>query len=232
MTPKKLVPWIAAAAALAGAGIALVPPRPVRGFDVVAFARLPVLEGGRVKPVDSVARNALLVIRGAQSFRHEGRTVGPDEWLLDMLFRPDVAADQKVFRIDDPDVLGLVGLPQTSERYFSFRTLGPHLEELQRQGAAAQPIDAKKRTRFQSAVLNLYERAWLYARLENTVQLAGSAGLIAELASTSGPVAAQRQAMLAQLSYFRPILPPPGASPDAWRSVGEALRAAASGPAD
>ena len=88
---KRYAPWIAGVLALAGAALALVPPRPVRGFDVDAFGRLPVLEGGRVKPVDSIARNSLMVIRGAQSFQHEGREVGPDEWLLDVLFRPQVA---------------------------------------------------------------------------------------------------------------------------------------------
>ena len=157
---------------------ALVPPRPVRGFDVDAFGRLPVLEGGRVKPVDSVARNSLLVIRGAQSFQHEGRSVGPDEWLLDVLFRPDVADAQAIFQIDDPDVLGVLGLPQSSQRRYAFTTLAPHLEALERQATAAQKVDAKQRTRFQGAVVNLAERVYLYFRLKNTIQLERSPGLV------------------------------------------------------
>jgi ABC-type transport system involved in cytochrome c biogenesis permease subunit len=228
---RKLVPWIAGALALVGAGLALVPPRPVRGFDLEEFGRLPVLEGGRVKPLDSLARNSLLVIRGAQTFRHDGREVGATEWLLDVLFRPEVADAQEVFQIDDPDVLGLIGLPQTSQRRFAFNTIAPHLEAIEKQAVAAERIDAKQRDRFQSAVTNLANRIFLYFKLKNTVQLAGSPGLLVELASVGSPNAMQRHAALAGLAAFRPLLPPPGA-PDAWKSVGEGLRGAALGEGD
>ncbi|HEY6101109.1 MAG TPA: cytochrome c biogenesis protein CcsA [Anaeromyxobacter sp.] len=229
MEARKLVPYAAAALALAGAGAALLPRHEVRGFDVEAFARLPVLEGGRVKPIDSVARNTLLVIRGTQSFQSDGRTIGAREWLLDVLFRPDLADSQPVFQIDDPEVLGLIGLPQTAQRRFPFTTLVPHVTEIERQAQDAQRIESALRTRFQAAVLNLYERAYLYFRLKNTLQLSGSPGLLIELASLDQPSASQRHTALAGLAYFRPFVPGPGSGPDSWRNVGEALRAAAQG---
>jgi ABC-type transport system involved in cytochrome c biogenesis permease subunit len=229
---KKLVPWIAAVLVLAGAAFAALPRPQVRGFDTDAFGRLPVLEGGRVKPVDSVARNSLLVLRGAQAFQHEGRSVGPDEWLLDVMFRPEVSDLQPIFQIDDPEVLGLIGLPQTSQRRFSFAMLAPHIQEIERQAQAADQLEAQQRTRFQGAVLNLYNRIYLYFRLKNTIQISGSPGLLIELASAADPNAMQRHAALSGLAHFRPLLPPPGASPEAWRSTGEALRAAAAGRPD
>ncbi len=119
-----------------------------------------------MKPLDSVARNSLLVIRGAQTFQHEGRTIGPTEWLLDVLFRPDVSDAQPVFQIDDPDVLGLLGMPQTSQRRFAFTVIAPHLQQVDQQATAASRIDSKQRTRFQRAVTNLAERVYLYFRLE------------------------------------------------------------------
>ena len=36
-------------------------------FDLEGFSRIPVLRGGRVKPIDSVARNALLVLRNKRT---------------------------------------------------------------------------------------------------------------------------------------------------------------------
>jgi ABC-type transport system involved in cytochrome c biogenesis permease subunit len=230
---RKLVPYAAAVLALAGAGAALLPRTEVRGFDVDAFARLPVLEGGRVKPLDSVARNALLVIRGTQSFPDEtGRTVGAREWLLDVLFRPDVADKQPVFQIDDPEVLGLIGLPQTSQRRFPFTALLPYVQQIEQQAQAARQVESALRTRFQSAIVNLYDKAYLYFRLKNSVQLAGSPGLLIELASATQPGASQRHQALAALAYFRPILPAPGRGPEDWKSVGEALRGAAAGEVD
>ncbi|HSN93120.1 MAG TPA: cytochrome c biogenesis protein CcsA [Anaeromyxobacteraceae bacterium] len=230
-TPNaRSIPWIAGALAVAGAAATLLPRGDVRGFDVTGFGHVPVLEGGRVKPVDSVARNALLMIRGQQSFTHEGRTVVADEWLLDVLFRPEVADAQPIFVINDPDVLGLMGMRQTSYRYFSFAHLQPHLEAIQQQAMAAEPIDTKLRTRFQSAVLNLFERLYLYFRLKNTVQLEGTPGLAAEISARETPGAAQRQAVISRLAFFRPVMPPAGGNPEAWRTVGEALMASRAGP--
>jgi hypothetical protein len=124
----KYGPWVVAALALAWVASGLLPSRPVRGMNLDAFGRLPVLEGGRIKPIDSVARNSLLMIRSQMSFRFEeqaggqkqARTVGADEWLLDVLFRPEVADAQPVFVINDPDVLSLIGQKLSqSNRYFA-----------------------------------------------------------------------------------------------------------------
>jgi ABC-type transport system involved in cytochrome c biogenesis permease subunit len=231
MKLSRLVPWLVGGVALAGAAAALIPPGKVRGFDVDGFSRLPALEGGRVKPVDSVARNSLLMIRSQQSFRHEGRTIGADEWLLDVMFRPEVADAQPVFFINDPDVLGLIGLRQTSDRYFSFKILAPHLSEIQRQAMAAHQIDAKQRTRFQGAVANLFDRIYLYYRLKNTAQLEGTP-LAVEMMGLSAGGSSDRIAAITDLAFFRPLPPLPGQSGDAWRSVGQGLRASAGGAID
>jgi len=66
-----------------------VAARQAGGLDLDGFARLPILERGRVEPIDSLARNSLLMIRGGQSFQHLGRTVSADAWLLDVMFRPE-----------------------------------------------------------------------------------------------------------------------------------------------
>src|SRR5512133_510614 len=114
MKPAKLLSLLVGLVALLVVLLGTLPAGRVRGFDMDGFGRLPVLEGGRVKPLDSVARNALLVIRSQQSFRFQGRTLSADEWLLDLLFRPQVADTQPVFVINDPDVLGLIGLKQSA----------------------------------------------------------------------------------------------------------------------
>ncbi len=229
MKTERILPWAVGALALAAAVFAARAPGKVNGFDVDAFARLPVLEGGRVKPVDSVARNSLLMIRSQQSFRYDGHGVGADEWLLDVLFRPQRADQQPIFVINDPDVLGLLGLRQTADRYFSFAAIAPHLGEVEQQAMAAQRLDAKQRTRFQGAVLNLFERVYLYYKLKNTVQVPGGPPLSAELKAPGAPGADQRRAALVDLGVFRPLPPLAGQRPDAWRSAGEALQQVAAG---
>jgi ABC-type transport system involved in cytochrome c biogenesis permease subunit len=222
----KLLPALALVLALVFVVLGALPPGQVRGFDVDGFGHIPVLEGGRVKPLDSVARNALLVLRSKQTLRFQDRTIAASEWLLDLMFRPQVADTQPVFSIDDPEVLGLIGLQQTSDRYFNFSTLAPHLLEIEKQARAAGAIDSHEHTRFQNAIANLYQRIALYDGLKNTLQLAESRGLAAELEILSTPEGKQHQDELAQQAQFRPLRE---ANADVWRNAGEALREAARG---
>ncbi|MBI5067967.1 MAG: cytochrome c biogenesis protein CcsA [Deltaproteobacteria bacterium] len=223
MKLEKWLPAAAGAVAILAVLYAVKAPPKVRGLDLDAFGHLPVLEGGRVKPIDSLARNTLLVIRSQQSFAFQGRTVKADEWLLDTLFRPQVADEQPIFVIDDPEVLALFGLQQSRNRYYSFKELRPRIEELEKQAQAAGRLDAKQRTRFQAAAVNLSERVYLYWRLQNTVQVVGSPGLMAELATAGSPESAERARYLSQMAHFRPLPPLSGQPVEAWKSVGEAL---------
>lgn len=229
---SKWAGWIAFGLALVGVAVAAMPPGKPNGFDVDAFGHLPVLEGGRVKPLDTVARNALLMIRSKQSVPagDGGRSLSASEWLLDVMYRGEAADDYRAFVVDDPEVRGLMGIPQSSERYFSWKTLSPHLDEIQKQAMVAQQLEAKQRSRYQSAVLNLFERAYLYYKLRSTMQLPGSTGLAVELAAVGSPGAAERHQAMSELAQFRAFPPAPGTSGDAgWRSTGEMLRAAAGG---
>jgi ABC-type transport system involved in cytochrome c biogenesis permease subunit len=232
MRISKLVPWAAALLAVALAASALLPAAKTRGFDLDRFSRLPVLEGGRLKPIDSVARNSLLLLRSQQSFTWQGRTVGADEWLLDALFRPEIADAQPIFFINDPEILGLLGLKQTSDRYFAFRALAPHLEKIEQQAALARDVDAKQRTRFQAAIVNLFDRIYLYYRLQNTIQVKNGPRLSEEIAKAAEAGSVERQDGLAQLASFRLLPPPAGGKAEDWRSIGEGLRAVRTGAVD
>jgi len=56
---------------------AVSPPQVKEGFNYHAFGRLPVQSGGRIKPLDTVARNSLLRIAGQEQIALEGN--GPDK---------------------------------------------------------------------------------------------------------------------------------------------------------
>jgi ABC-type transport system involved in cytochrome c biogenesis permease subunit len=149
-------------------------------FDANAFGQLPVLSGGRLKPLDTVSRTSLLLLRGKQTVRVEDKKLTANEWLLDMFFRAETADRYKVFAIDHPDVLGLMGLEQTKERYFSFGEIHPHLTAIEEQVTQVQPIKQEQRTRYQRAVAALGSQIILYQRLQNTMQIAGADKVAAE----------------------------------------------------
>ena len=246
--PPRWIYWAAFAAALLGAAWPLLAPAHKSAFPLAEVSRLPVLEGGRVKPLDSFARNALLVIRGTQSLPVEGKTMSATEWLLEAMFKPEAADTKKIFVIDDPDVLGLLGLQQ-NERRFAYWQLEPKRDEVGQQAQRAEKLEAARRSRFQSAVISLSRRLDLYEQIKNTIMVSGSDDPVSELAvfSTALPGALravhapktastrdraamkalsellERYRFLARAAAFRPLSPREGEPDDAWKSVGEAV---------
>jgi len=157
-------------------------PKPSSPMDITGFAQLPTLSGGRIKPLNTVARTSLLLLRGKQTVRWHDHAISADEWLLDMVYKPELADAYPVFEIDNPDVLGLMGIQQTANRYYAFNDLRPHLPEIESQAKQAEP---EQPSRYATAISNLQERVALYQKLQAMLQTAGK-----DNASAPPPVAA------------------------------------------
>lgn len=218
--------------------------------DVAAFGALPVLHGGRIKPLDSVARSTLLVVRGKQSVKLTGRALSPTGWLLATSANPVMADEIDAFRIDDPDVLSLIGKRSESGRYHSFASIAPSLQALEAQYDRASSVDPQLRTRFERAVIQLREQMELYHRMKNSLRfdsgvthldeltryretLKEAGPMLASHGAGGGPVnpEAMQRAMqafsryrdLSGIALYRPIPPAEGMKPTEWRNTGEAL---------
>lgn len=95
------------------ADIAAYTPWPSKTVDT--FSRILIQDGGRIKPVHTYARYALMQLRGTSTAgitdnagtKHQLSAVA---WLLDVLFRPELARKMPVFTIDDTGVLTGIGL--------------------------------------------------------------------------------------------------------------------------
>ncbi len=169
---KRYIPWIAlGCAALWLASNSRPPQTGPDGFDMAAFGKLPVLVGGRVKPIDTVARNSLVILRGRQTLRLEdGRQLEASRWLADMLFNAPVADKYPVFAIHNPDVFGLFGWQQGEKKYFSYVDLTPFLKKIDEQGTQAGEMETVQRSPYQTAIFNLRNSLILYQRLKNSLQ--------------------------------------------------------------
>jgi len=239
---------------------------------VRAFGRLPVLAEGRVKPLDSVARSTLLVIQGRQRvMAPDGAELTPDEWLLDLLFVPDRADTYRVFVVDNPDLLALIGkndenlsirypeawkqamalvgfLP-SRQRRMSFNEIAPYLAQVEAQDRLAEPVEAQARTRFQSAVVQLYGNLASYLRLRRAIEPEGTKDFLGELLRLQDTLAdgveavrakeagrphdeakaaaliaeGQRFIGMAESTDILAIPPGEGADPNAWNTAGQAL---------
>jgi len=248
-------PLLVAGLALVATAVTLRAPRNPGEYDVVAFGRLPTLVNGRVKPLDTVARTTLLVTQGRQRVTTaDGRTLAPDEWLLDVLFRPDLANTYPTFEIVHPDVLTLFDLtPEqgAGKKRFAIAQLAKGFAELERQAKLADEVESGVRTAFQRAVIQLRDNIILFQRLQNSLVAPGVDGYLEKVVGLEKTLPAAVEALKAQragqphdeagpklllemsqyfgaidsLGYLLPVPPETDAeSSSAWKSAGASLQ--------
>ena len=144
-------------------------------FDLEAFAELPVQVGGRIKPLDSVARNTLLILSGRQKVvTDDGLTLSPIEWFIDLTMRPEVADTYPIFKIEFPDDLGLVGLAEQGQCYYSFNELLPFSEELRRLHGEINPAP-ELRSPYEKQIADINNGLMRYHRVMHSLHPVGGA---------------------------------------------------------
>lgn len=179
---------------LAGAIIAvkILPPSFDDGeANTVAFGALPVVKGGRVKPLDTLARNSLLQLSDKQTAKRahpdpekaaDGKLLSVDatHWLLDVIARTPTANDYRVFRIENLEVLKFMELERREGLLYSMNELLPVLapqpdengvvprSKFDQQLAVLKQIDFEpdQMTFFQKKLVDLYRKLNVYRGLQ------------------------------------------------------------------
>lgn len=141
------------------------------------FGSLPVLEGGRVKPLDSVARATLLILRGKQSVATAEGRVEASAWFTDLLLNPAAAAELEVFRIDHPRILSMMGMDAGTRKYFSYGELRPWLGHIQQQARLVN-AEAGQRDPYERAILSLFNNLVLYQQYSFSLVPDGHGGSV------------------------------------------------------
>ncbi len=149
---------------------------PDKDFAFSEFARLPLTANGRIVPMDSLARNSLLEIREKQTLNTEPwkawnenpKMVSATEWLANVMMNPAVADDWPVFRVDNPDLISLLKLPdkgaanKTDGKHYSWNQIQPSLEAFDKENKRVQGVDAVSRTAYENAIVKMQQRLSLY----------------------------------------------------------------------
>jgi len=246
---KRYFPWLVLLLAAAWIAADWRPPRAQPdSLDIAKFGNTPVLVSGRVKPLDTVARNALLILHGKQQLRLEGSgQLTAMEWLTDTMFNASVADGYPVFVVQNGDVLGLFGWEQSDRKYFSFSELSPFLQKIEEQGEESEKLESMQRSAYQNAILNLRNALVLYVRLKNSIQLedaqnvAGALQVFENNLPVAGKATRELQAgenfdkakpddvasmtpryeKLSKIAYILAV--PPIGPTDEWHSIGNSL---------
>ena len=245
---KRWFPLIVLLLAASWIAVAWMPPGPAAGSaDLTSFAKVPVLVGGRVKPLDTVARNSLLIIHGKQELRAAAGRTSAMQWLAEVLFNAPAADQQPAFVIRNPEVLGLFGWEQGERKDFNYAELSPFLKQIDDQGEQSEKLQAAERSAYQNAIINLRNALVLYQRLKNSIQPEGAQAFTSEIETFAvavpvGAKAAQQRVAgqtfdkekldivatsiaryqdIGSAAYILPV--PPAQEGGEWRSIGNSL---------
>lgn len=173
-TLGRFFPWLIPALALAWVLPACGIPAAAPGSpDLYAFARIPVVEGGRLKPIDTIARTDLRIISNRDSLLEEGGGSRPAvEWLLHVeaaSFKDpkNRAEKDRVFRIDHPQLRDALGLPAREGYRYTIEEFGPKLMELAGplEGAHKRKDKGQSLDAFEKQLLEFEQHVGYYSRL-------------------------------------------------------------------
>ena len=237
----------------------LQPPRD-KDFAFTEFGQLPITANGRIEPMDSLARNSLLAIREKQTLNAEPwkdwnqhpKIIPASEWLANVMMNQAVADDWPVFRVDHPDLVSLLKLPdrdpakQSDGKHYAWNQIQPMFDTLGKENDRVEKIDSASRSAYEHAVVKLAEQLQLYANLRNSLLPPGAQDWPAQLDAyekliPDGVAAVQAQqagktydqtnfnlfvAFVQEFQFMTKLQPPlllPPHGTTEWRRMGEAL---------
>ena len=129
---------------------------------------IPIQEGGRIKPLDSFARNQSLAFYGKREIKHEN--LSAIDWLLNLFTHPEKGLDQKVFNLRNPEVVNALGLTWTNNFHkYSYNELFPGIEK---QLPLIREIFEKKevdRDVFESQLVEIYQNVMKFREIVSSL---------------------------------------------------------------
>jgi ABC-type transport system involved in cytochrome c biogenesis permease subunit len=180
---KKSIPWLISLVLVIWVVSKMIPHRQASGLDIDGFSRLPVLVGGRVMPMDTLARMSLSMMNHHGTFTVDGKVEPASRWLLDVFMMPQRADAAKVFEVTNPDILGLFGRQEANGKpvSYSYNDCQPFLSEIGKQAGLATQTEAQTRNAFQRGMLKLRDALRIYLLLKNSIQAEDSPDFAREL---------------------------------------------------
>lgn len=125
------------------------------------FATLPIQDGGRVKPLDTYARFALLNINGKWTLDLDdgSKIKEPVVWLLNCLFYPEIASDYHLFIVDNYEAVAALGIdPGDKKRNrFSYNEIAAGARKLFELEREYRQKPKEDQTTVEKQIMNLAE---------------------------------------------------------------------------
>ncbi|QQL46031.1 cytochrome c biogenesis protein [Sulfuriroseicoccus oceanibius] len=193
----KITAWVLALITLVAVAKQMTSPRstPESGPNFAEFGRIPVLKSGRIKPLDTLARNQLLAIHGkgvisgtdmakkpAHATVKSGRMGRGDSWVLDrnawlaeVLFDGPAAATRDIILVENDNVKALFGEEGSMEKRFSARTILAARDRINQLATTAAQKPKDRITTFDKQITAVAQRVGEFLNISSAIQPPGTA---------------------------------------------------------
>ena len=129
------------------------------------YKDLPVLQSGRVKPLDSFARNHLLQFYGKKQFKENDQKfndITASNWLFEIFINPDKELDRKIFNIRNPEVAFSLGLNKNDFHKYSFKEIIQGFQDNQSLLESLKTKDEESQTLIDKQIIEVYQNILFY----------------------------------------------------------------------
>ncbi len=141
---------------------------PLNLSSLSSFRKIPVLQDGRIKPLDTYAQNVLLQLSGKRTFDKKPAII----WLSKIIFEPETTHDDKIFLINNPETVQALKLQEQPARRYSFSQLESSYHQLATLAQKASQIEDKKRSLVDNELMHTYGNVEFYLSLVHSMQFA------------------------------------------------------------
>lgn len=132
-----------------------------------SFAKIPILDNGRIKPLDTFARSYLEGFYGKESLP-ELKAI---EWLAELIFNPQKAYTRRIFNVPNPSVIDALSLERSKNHRYSYDELS---DAMQKSFETLHPIFMKSKEELsleQKQLLTLFNKVQVFVDLSKSVTL-------------------------------------------------------------
>jgi len=136
-------------------------PALAQELDYAALGQLPILEDGRVKPLDTFARNLRVKLAG----QAQVQGITATHWLAATLFDPADASQMPTFKVGNAHLRAALKLPERADKTYALSELAMGMAATADQAAEIIKKDPKTLSRDENDLIKLHEHVLAYNQL-------------------------------------------------------------------
>ena len=129
---------------------------------------IPIQEQGRIKPLDTYARNQALAFYGKRKIKHE--EISAIDWMIDLFIYPEKGLEQKIFNIRSPDIVNALDVEWTNNFHkYSYSEIFPGIQN--QLPLISNIFDKKEEDRdlFENQLVELYQNIMKYRQIASSL---------------------------------------------------------------